>query len=252
MNQNRRKEIADIVERQRTITNTEIMERFGVSIETVRRDLAYLEERGLLERVYGGAVRKQFISAEPAYTNRERVREKEKSAIAKETEKYIEKGDSVFFDLGTTLLALARVVDPNKKITAFTNSLRTAIELADKCDKVILPGGELRKEEYSLSGYVAEGNMHRFNVDKMIVGVGGITEKGISDFIPSEAGLRSQIIKDARMVIAVADSSKFGVRAVCNVCDIEDIDVLITDKKTPADVLRKIEKKGVKVVVVDA
>ena len=250
MNHSRRSEIADMIERNRTITNAEIMEKFGVSIETVRRDLAYLEQRGILDRVYGGAVRKRFMSIEPAYDRRERDNENEKNAIAKEAEKFIETGDTVFFDSGTTLLSLARIIDANKRITAFTNSLRIAVELSSKCESVIVPGGELRKEEHALSGFLAEENMKRFHIDKIIIGAGGVTEEGISDFVLPEAGLRTQVIKRAQTVIAVADSSKLGVNAMCHVCDIKDIDVLITDEKSPVELLRKIEKKGVKVVVV--
>jgi DeoR/GlpR family transcriptional regulator of sugar metabolism len=92
--------------------------------------------------------------------------------------------------------------------------------------------------------------MKNFNVDKAVIGAGGITENGVTDFIIEEASLRSQIIKNAREVIVVCDYSKFNIRAMCNVCDIEDIDVLVTDSKAPKTVLEKIRKKGVKVIVV--
>ena len=91
--------------------------------------------------------------------------------------------------------------------------------------------------------------MQKFNVDKAIIGVGGITPDGVTDFIMSEARFRLQLIKNANTVIALADFSKFGVRSVCKVCDIEDVDVLITDKKAPIDMIKEIEKKGVKVII---
>lgn len=249
MNQDRRSRIVELVEQKSTLTNLEIMEMFGVSIETVRRDLAYLEERGLLERVYGGCVRKRFMSVEDSYVNREKQNLDEKLAIGKEAEALIETGDAVFFDVGTTLISVARQLDPSKRITAFTNSLRVAIELVDKTKTVIIPGGELRGEEFALAGSITDADMKKFNIGTAIIGAGGVTEDTVTDFIAQEADLRGQITMNAEKVIVVADSSKIGVRALCNVCEISAVDVLITDEKASKDILKKIEAKGVKVIV---
>lgn len=249
MNHDRRNEIVEMLNKKPTIKNEEIMSRFNVSIETVRRDLAYLEKHGFLERVYGGAVRKRFMNAEPEYTNREKESPAEKIAIAQAAQDVIEPNDTIFFDLGTTVQAIARNIDSSKNIFSFTNSLRTAITLSEKGFNVVIPGGKIRNGEYAVSGGMAENDMKSFNFDKAFIGVGGITEKGITDFIAEEAILRAQIIKNANEVIVVADFSKFGIRAMCNICDIEDIDVLITDEKAPKDTLRQFEKQGVKVII---
>ncbi len=249
MNQDRRNRIVELVEQKSTLTNVEIMETFGVSIETVRRDLAYLEERGFLERVYGGCVRKRFMSVEDSYVNREKNNSQAKYAIGKVAEELIEAGDAVFFDAGTTSIAVARQVEPNKRITAFTNSLRVAIELSDKAKTVIMPGGELRGEEFALAGIVTQTDMQKFNIGTAIIGTGGVTEDMVTDFISLEADLRGQIARNAEKVIVIADSSKIGVRAMCNVCETSAIDVLVTDEKAPKDLLKKIEAKGVKVLI---
>ena len=249
MNRERRNQIAVMLTKQSTVTNAQLMEQFGISIETVRRDLAYLEQKGVLERVYGGAVRKEVVNEEPGYAKREKENSKEKQAIASETQRLVKDKDTVFFDLGTTPLAIARNLDKDKKITAFTNALRTAVVLSEKGCDVILPGGQLRPGELSVSGSLAENNMSNFNIDKAIIGVGGITEKGITDFIADEASIRRQVIKNARTVIAVADYAKFGVRAMCNVCPLEDVDILVTDEKAPVNMIKEFEKKGIKVIV---
>lgn len=249
MNRDRRNQIVEMLNRQQTIKNAEIMEKFNISIETVRRDLAYLEERGFLERVYGGAVRKSFMNSEPEYISREKESSGEKVAIAKEAEKLIHSNDTVFFDLGTTVQLIAQNLGEDKTITAFTNSLRTAITLSEKASSVIIPGGQVRNGEYAVSGSMAERNMSQFNVDKVFIGVGGITEEGITDFIQNEAVLRTQVIKNAGKVIVVADYTKFGIRAMCNICDMEDIDILITDEKAPVDMLKNFEKNGTKVII---
>lgn len=249
MNQGRREKIVEIVNEKNTISNEDIMSEFGVSIETVRRDLAYLEERGMLERVYGGAVKKRFMSVEPKYLNRESVNPTQKQAIARRAEKLILNGQTVFFDLGTTVQIVADLLASDKKITAFTNSLRTAISLADKNQDVILTGGKVRGGEYSVAGSISEDCMANFNVDIAIIGVGGITEDGITDFIIDEARLRSKVIKNAQKVVAIADFSKIGVKAPCKVCALQDVDVFITDDKAPQEIIKKLEKSGVQVIV---
>ena len=249
MNLERRSKIIEFINQKNTVTNQELMEIFNISIETVRRDLNYLEKAGVIEKVYGGAIKKNYLKVEPKYIRREKENLKEKQAIAIETEKLISQNDSVFFDLGTTVFLVAECLETGKDINSFTNSLRTAIELSDKGVNVVLPGGELRNGEYAISGSIAENNMKNFNVDKAIIGVGGIDENGVTDFIIKEASIRSQMIKNAQTVIAVADYSKFGVRAICNICNISDIDILVTDNKAPKDFIKKIAKKGVKVII---
>lgn len=251
MNQERRNQIIEMIRENRLVKNTELMERFGISIETVRRDLQYLEEQGVLERVYGGAVKKTFLNTEPDYSNREQEKYREKKAIAAEAQKLILPKDTVFFDLGTTVKLVAQMMGKDKPITAFTNALRTALVLSelDKCE-VILPGGKLRAKELSVAGPLSEDNMRQFNVDKAFIGVAGITEEGISDFNIEEASLRRQVIRNARQVIALADHSKFGIRAVSNICALSDIDILITDDKAPANLVTRIEKSGVRVITV--
>ena len=249
----RRDRIAALIARKRTVTNAELMETFGISIETVRRDLAVLERQGVLERVYGGAVRREANPEEPEYANREKNRAAEKLAIARFAETLIARNDTVYFDNGTSVLALARALDGDKKITAFTNTLRTAAVLADHANAdVILLGGALRAKELCTSGSETEAELTRFNIDKAVIGVGGISADGITDFHFAEAALRRQVIRNAREVIALADSGKFAVRAVHNVCPITDVDVLITDENAPEDVLDEIRGKGVQVYTVRA
>ncbi len=249
MNQDRRSQIIKMLNKQHTISNSELMDTFKISIETVRRDLAYLENQGLLERVYGGAVKKNFMNTEPEYTNRQTENLDEKQAIANEAEKLIDLNDTVFFDIGTTTLSLAQNLDNNKNIKAFTNSLRVATSLSEKGCEVIVTGGKVRNGEFSVSGFIAENNMSQFNFDKAIIGIAGIDENGITDFIPEEANLRKQIIKNARKTIVLADYTKFGIRAICNICSLSDIDILITDEKAPNDMIKKLEKSGIRVII---
>ena len=123
--------------------------------------------------------------------------------------------------------------------------------LAEKGNEVILTGGRVRNGEFAVSGTLAESNMRRYNIDKALIGVAGITEDGVSDFFSDEAGLRRQVISNAGKVIVLADHTKFGIRAMCNVCTIEDIDILITDKEAPEKLLKKLENKGVQIIIAE-
>lgn len=246
----RRSQIIDLITQQRTVTNAELMERFGVSIETVRRDLDYLEQQGVLRKVYGGAVINISLHSEPEYTSRSRSNSQEKNAIAQEAVKLICPGDTVYLGVGTTVQAMAQYMKNIGQITVFTNALRTAVELSSipGCT-VILPGGQLRSKELTLSGFPSEENLVHFNVDKAFIGIGGITENGITDFHIGEARLHRRLVLNARQSIALADSSKLGVRAMNNVCTLEEIDLVVTDGNASKQAVKALQNAGAKVII---
>jgi DeoR/GlpR family transcriptional regulator of sugar metabolism len=246
----RRAQIADLINQQRTITNAELMERFGISIETVRRDLDYLEQQGVLRKVYGGAVVNVSLNTEAEYASRSKAYFREKNAIAMEAAKLISPEDTVYLGVGTTVQAMVQYMKGLGELTVFTNALRTAVELSEVpgCS-VILPGGQLRNKELTLSGFPAEDNLVHFNVDKAFIGIGGITEEGVTDFHIGEARLHRQLIQNARQAIVLTDSSKLGVRAMNNVCTLQQIDVVITDNKVSKQMVKTLEQAGVKVII---
>ena len=246
----RRAQIADLIKQQRTVNNTELMERFDISIETVRRDLDYLEREGVLRKVYGGAVVNMSLSSEPEYENRTQMHSPQKQAIAREAAKLIQPGDAVFLGVGTTVQAMVPYMKSIGKLTVFTNAMRTAVELSELPDcTVILTGGQVRSKELTLSGFPAEENLVHFNVDKAFIGIGGITEKGITDFHIGEAQLHRQLVMNARQSIALADSTKLGVRAMNNVCTLDQISLVITDSNARKQTVTQLRDSGAKIIV---
>lgn len=248
MTRERRNQIIDLIMQNRTVKNTDLMERFGISIETVRRDLECLEREGYLQRVYGGAVLKNAHEGEPEYAKRVEEHFVEKNAIAAAAVQLITPDDFIFLGVGTTVQAMAQYMKECKGVTAFTNSLRTASALSDQCS-VVLTGGQLRPKELSLSGFPAEENLLHFNINRAFIGIGGITEKGITDFHIGEARLHQHIIQNASQTVVLADSSKFGVRGMTNVCPFQDVDVLVTDSKAPAEYVELLERSGIQVII---
>lgn len=250
MKLDRRNQIIDMITEKRTVKNSELMERFDISIETVRRDLEYLEEQGYLRRVYGGAVLNASLSHEPEYTSRAKSHSKEKLAIAAAAAKLVEDQDSIYLGVGTTVQAMAQYLRGNTDLTVFTNALRTAVELSElpNCT-VILPGGKVRAKELTVSGFPAEENFAHFNVDKAFIGIGGISEAGVTDFHIDEANLHRMLIRNARKSIVLADSGKLGLRAVVNVCPLEEIDIVITDSGASKQIVKALEQAGVHVII---
>lgn len=250
MNLERRTQIADLIKQKRTVKNAELMERFGISIETVRRDLDYLEKQGVLRKVYGGAVISQLLNSEPEYTSRSQINHAQKDAIAREAAKLIQRGDAVYLGVGTTVQAMVQYMKNIGPITVFTNVLRTAVELSEIADcTVILTGGRLRAKELTLSGFPSDENLDHFNIDKAFIGIGGITEAGITDFHTEEARLHRRLIDNAKQSIALADSGKIGLRAMNNVCTLREIDLVITDKDAPLQAVASLKEAGAKVIL---
>lgn len=246
----RRSQITELINRQKTVTNAELMERFGISIETVRRDLDDLERQGILRKVYGGAVVNVSLNSEPEYASRLRTNYEEKNAIAREAAKLICPGDTVFLGVGTTVQAMVPYMKSIGQLTVFTNALRTAVELMEIPDcTVILPGGQLRAKELTLSGFPAEDNFLNFNVDKAFIGIGGVTQEGITDFHTGEARLHRQLVLNARQSVALADSTKLGIRAMNNVCTLEQIDLVVTDGNADQRTVKALKKAGAKIIV---
>jgi len=250
MKLDRRNQIVDMVNRQRTVKNSELMETFGISIETVRRDLESLEKQGYLHRVYGGAVAGVSLSSEPEYTRRSKAKFAQKLAIAAAAAELVQPKDSIYMGVGTTVQAMTRYLRDVGRMTVFTNALRTAVEMSEipNCS-VILSGGTVRPKELTVSGFPAEGNFTHFNVDKAFIGIGGITESGVTDFHIDEANLHRQMVKNARQAIVLADSAKLGTRGVVNVCPLEDVDIVITDSGVSRQMVRMLEQAGIRVIV---
>jgi DeoR/GlpR family transcriptional regulator of sugar metabolism len=245
----RRNEIVSKIRKQRTITVAELMAEYKVSIETIRRDLEYLEKHGHLRRVYGGAVLHGLYGEEPEYKNREIINYAQKQAIGKKAAEFINDGDTLFVDVGTTIMEVAKQLRNKKNLTVITNATLIAHELINHegC-RVILLGGELRRGEFSASGFISEQNIGNFFANKTILGIGGITAKtGVTDYYMQETSTRRLMVERSDEVIGVADYSKFGVTAMNYVCPAEKIKILVTDWTTPAKVIAEYRSRGVTV-----
>ena len=247
MLQERRNKIMEILREDGIVKVSELMKLFDVSIETIRRDLEYLEEHGMLGRVYGGAVPVQPRATEPSYQTREIKHFKEKKAIGERAVELVKDEDVIAVDIGTTTLEFAKAL-------VITNSMKIAMVLSEDADiRVLMVGGEVRRGEFSVSGFLADNDMGHFITDKYFIGVGGLSlSKGITDYHLEESNLRRIVIKNTQKVIALADYSKIGAVAMNKICGLDQVDTLVTDSNVESFVVEGLRDNNVEVIQVKA
>ncbi|WP_434310209.1 DeoR/GlpR family DNA-binding transcription regulator [Hominifimenecus sp. rT4P-3] len=254
MQQVRRESIKDMLRSIGFVNVQELVNRFGVSSETIRRDLEAMEKDGLVRRIHGGAVSTQPVVSESAYTLRRQFHTPEKQAIAHAAANLICDGDTVLIAPGTTTLEIASQLRKRANLTVITNSLPITMELADCAGiNVFCLGGHLQGADFSTSGITAMQNLSLFNATKLIIGIGGITpQRGITDYRMEESVLLRAFVEKSDCVIGIADHSKFGVTAMYNICPADRLNHLITDSGTPEDLYKPFCDMGVQVHVAQA
>jgi DeoR family glycerol-3-phosphate regulon repressor len=236
------------------ITNTgsctvaDLARRLDVSGETIRRDIKRMASQGLLRKVHGGATRPGPLH-EASFEQRMTQNAAAKEAIARAAAAHIADGETLSFDTGTTTACVARALTGRRDLTVVTNSLDIARTMAGT-SRVFMAGGELHAELGAGLGPAAVDFVAQFRVRTAFLSVGAIdAEDGLTDFDVAEAQFSRALIDAAERVIVVADHSKFGKRALVRACEIDAIDMLITDAPPPAALADKLDKAGVVVEV---
>ncbi|WP_346839096.1 transcriptional repressor AgaR [Microbulbifer sp. SAOS-129_SWC] len=231
----------------------DLAEKYGVSTVTIRGDLNYLDQKGLLVRTRGGAVASNRVSQE--LSMREKVTEHLdiKRRLGAAAAREIREQDTIILDSGTTTAEIAHQLHQFRQLVVMTNGLNVAQQLVDADGvEVLMTGGTLRKKSLSFYGRAAEDTLQCFHFDKVFLGVDGIDfQGGITTHFEYEANLNRLMCKVARQVIAVTDSSKFTRSGVHKICDFSELDVLITDSGIPEAFHKVMTEAGVRVVIVD-
>jgi DeoR/GlpR family transcriptional regulator of sugar metabolism len=224
--------------RQHNAVSADVLAReFGVSIETIRRDLRRLGDRGLLDRVYGGATRPAGRSSEGSFAARSVRRMDAKRAIARLAASLVQPGETVVIDVGTTALEVARALPASFEGRVLTNSVPVAMELSGRREiEILLSGGQVRHGDGACSGAHAEAFFAEFYADRAFLGSGGVhPEAGLTDYYPAEVVVRRTIVSHTAKNYVLADSSKLGVIAVRRVCQLDQLTAIITDDVENAD-----------------
>lgn len=229
----------------------ELAEEFDVSRETIRRDLINLEERGEIQRVHGGGIRREMSSSEPPFEVRLVQQAREKTAMARIAADLVTDAKTVFLDVGTSV---ARVVDFLPDVftgEVITNSVLAAQALAARNDiEVILCGGRMRHGDLALSGPVAAGMLRDIFVEVALLGSGGVDpQHGLTDFYPDEIDLRRVVIENTQTRYVLADSTKIGRVATHRVVALDRLDGIITDDGVEPEFVQEFRNLGIEVRV---
>jgi DeoR family transcriptional regulator of aga operon len=231
-----------------------LSEMFDVTTQTIRKDLQYLETRGIATRCYGGAISAQVIalSVESAVEAKRTLYAAEKDAIGRRAAALVRPGESIVLDSGTTTAHIARYLPDSEDITVITNDAGVLHELMQKQNlQIIMLGGTLRRKNMAFYGAQTEAAMAGLFADKLFLGVDGFSlENGVTTHFESEALLNRRMLDMASQVIAVTDGSKFERRCMHKIVDVSDLDILITDSSAAATTLDGVRAAGVEVLIV--
>ncbi len=243
--------IMKILEKENRVLITDLCNTFKTTAVTIRKDLDILESEGVLKRTHGGAILYKPLFHGLALNEKEKLNAGEKERIANEAVKLISEGDVIILDSGSTTTQLARKMKNIKGITVITNAVNIALELANSELEIILTGGALQKNSSTLVGPLAEDILKKISADKLFHGVDGVDyEIGLTTPDISEANTSRVMMQRAGENILLVDSSKFGRRSLGVICQIKEIDKIITTKKMDKLEIKKLNEIGVKVIIV--
>lgn len=252
LNEERRRGILELLQRERRVLVTDLAERFETSQVTIRKDLDVLHIRGLIQRTHGGALPAQDGALQdPSLHEKERLHRKEKLRIAAAAARLVSEGQVVILDSGTTTTEIARALRHHKNLTVITNAVNIAAELAASPVDVILTGGAVRKNSFSLVGPIAEETLRRLSADILFLGVDGFDVRhGLTTPNLQEAKVNRVMTEIAKRTVAVCDSSKFGHRSLSLIVPPTSVHQVITDKGIARADLQALKKVGVEVTLV--
>jgi DeoR family transcriptional regulator of aga operon len=248
----RRQHIVALTQENGRVVIADLSQDLGISRLTIRKDLDYLQEIGILHRTHGGAVlRKSGALFDPPLKEKEGRQSKEKQRISIAAAELVQEGQCVLLDSGTTTMAVAKALKKFRHLTIVTNAVNIAAELAGTDFEIILTGGTLRKNSLSLVGPLAEETLRDMHVDFLFLGVDGFDlEIGLTtpNFLASR--VNRAMVRAATTVVAVCDSTKFGRRSLSKIVDVTSIHHVITDNNLPTAVAEAIRGMNVKLTLV--
>ncbi|MDQ4053086.1 MAG: DeoR/GlpR family DNA-binding transcription regulator [Actinomycetota bacterium] len=253
----RKDELAAYVAEVGEVTVNDLAEHFGVSVDTVRRDLDELAVDGRVKRTHGGAVRSSPLSRmETSFTERMGVQDAAKNAIGEAAARLIEDGQTILLNGGTTALAVLPHLARRRNLTLVTNNLWAPGKVPPECARdVYLLGGTVRLTSQVTVGPVefagtSGSRSHRIHADIALISVGGIASGlGYSTSNLQEARMMYEMMQSSRQVVVLADHSKFGRSTFAQVADLDVADILVTDSPLEERMAEALSTAEVKVVL---
>ncbi|MBD3678562.1 MAG: DeoR/GlpR transcriptional regulator [Rhodobacteraceae bacterium] len=248
----RHTEIIEIARRDGKVTVEVLADHFGVTLQTIRRDLAELAQCGKLERVHGGAVLPSGVS-NIGYEERRGLYSESKRRIARACAAEIPEDTSLFLNIGTSTEAVAHELLNHRNLLVVTNNMNIPRILVDNpdCD-IVVAGGQLRRSDGGLIGKLTIDAVTQFKFPIAVIGCSALDEDGdMLDFDVQEVNVSQTIIKHSRKVFLVVDGSKLKRSAPARIASISEVDVIFTDQPLPEALGNRCEEWGVRIVVAE-
>jgi len=251
LNEERRRAILDMMQHDGRVLVADLAEQFQTSQVTIRKDLEILHVRGLVHRTHGGALpMRQGALEDPTLREKEKLYRKEKLAIAIAAARLVAEGQVVILDSGTTTTEIARALRNFKNLTIITNAVNIAAELANSSLEIILTGGAVRKNSFSLVGPIAEETLRRLSADILFLGVDGFdVQYGLSTPNLQEAKVNRVMVEIAKRTVATCDSSKFGRRSLSLIVEPSALHHVITDHGIRKADMKALKRAGIEVTL---
>ncbi len=236
----RQNDILALAQQQGRVSVDDLSARLGISVQTIRKDLAQLAESGRLKRVHGGAILPSGVT-NIGYTERQELNRAAKAAIAKRCAADIPDNASIFLNIGTSTEAVARELLGHRNLMVVTNNLNIAQILGANGDcEVILAGGKLRRSDGGLTGPFTEQMIRAFRFDYAVIGCSALDPSGdILDYDMAEVGVSQAIISRSREQFLVADTTKFDRSAPVRIASLQDVSCFYTDAPLPTELSQR-------------
>jgi DeoR family transcriptional regulator of aga operon/DeoR family fructose operon transcriptional repressor len=249
--QERREQIITLLGQDGRVSVADLSERFGLSKATIRADLDALVQQGLIVRTHGGAISTDGSNAELSFDMRRTLHAAEKRRIGAAAMAMIEDGEAIALDASTTALAMASQMNGRRELTVITNGINVALALLHTPGITVwMPGGFLRRDSVSLIGVDGRDLIERYNFGKGFFGAKGFTlEEGLTDVNRDEVAVKRDLVRHAKQVVAIVDSSKWGHVGFVSFASIDEIDTVITDHGAPQGMVDALAAAGVHVVI---
>lgn len=248
----RQKQLYDILERDHMINTAAVAEHFGVSIETIRRDLNQLEKQGVLRKTYGGAELRAAPPIVPPQVELHRESYHDiKTALAARTAQYVPDGSTIALDAGSTVLEVCKFLKEKRDLVIICGDVFTAAELLGSRHRIYMMGGFLAPDGSSSGSFAKEFLNNITTIDVFISSADGANpDDGLSTNETGNNELKKRYIRKAKTRVVMVDHSKFTRNAFYKTCNYSDIDYLVTDSDTPAATVEKIRRLGTEVDLV--
>ncbi|AXT28508.1 DeoR/GlpR transcriptional regulator [Ruegeria sp. AD91A] len=246
----RQSDILEIASAEGRVTVDGLAERFGVTVQTIRRDLTELADAGKLDRVHGGAVLRSGVS-NIGYEDRRALNADAKTRIAQACAAEIPDGASVFMNIGTSTEAVARQLLNHKNLMVVTNNMNVANILIENSDcEIVMAGGVLRRTDGGLIGTLTVSTIRHFKFDLAIIGCSALdTDGDLLDFDFQEVQVSQTIIDQARRTFLVADHSKFQRSAPARIASMAELDAVYTNAPLPGTLWQRCREWQTNVVI---